>query len=172
MELIESDMKKLLSSNPPVPLQEDHIVTIMYNSLCALNFMHSANIIHRDIKPGNFLINSNCSVKICDFGLSRSLPKKCEIEREFRDSRKKLYQKVKKSNYEDDKISYDEFKQKISVNVAQVSQKLKEKPRDLSNSVVSRWYRAPEIILTQKKYDQAIDIWSMGCILAELIYSS
>lgn len=38
--------------------------------------------------------------------------------------------------------------------------------------MVSRWYRAPEIILTQKKYDQAIDIWSMGCILAEMIHSS
>lgn len=95
MELIDSDMKKLLSSTPPIPLQEDHIITIMYNSLCALNFIHSANIIHRDIKPGNFLINSNCSVKICDFGLSRTMPKKCESEREFKETRKKLYQKVK-----------------------------------------------------------------------------
>ena len=37
---------------------------------------------------------------------------------------------------------------------------------------MSRWYRAPEIILTQKRYDQAIDIWSMGCILAEMVNSS
>lgn len=35
--------------------------------------MHSAKIIHRDIKPANILINEDCSVKICDFGLSRSL---------------------------------------------------------------------------------------------------
>ena len=40
----------------------------------------------------------------------------------------------------------------------------------MSNCVVSRWYRAPEVILTQKRYDQAIDIWSMGCILSELLY--
>ena len=94
MELVESDMKKLLSSTPPVPLQEEHIITIIYNSLCALNYMHSANIIHRDIKPGNFLINSSCSVKICDFGLARTMPKKEDDEREFRDVRKKSYKKI------------------------------------------------------------------------------
>jgi len=76
MELVESDMKKLLSCQPPMALEEEHIITILYNSLCALNYMHSANIIHRDIKPGNFLINSSCSVKICDFGLARTMPKK------------------------------------------------------------------------------------------------
>jgi serine/threonine protein kinase len=53
-----------------------------------------------------------------------------------------------------------------------MNKKFDKKPRDLSNCVVSRWYRAPEIILTQKRYDQSVDIWSMGCILAELIYSS
>ena len=46
----------------------------MYNILCSINYMHSANIMHRDIKPGNLLINKNCSIKICDFGLSREVP--------------------------------------------------------------------------------------------------
>jgi len=45
----------------------------MYNLLVGLKFMHEAKIIHRDIKPGNILINADCSIKICDFGLSRSL---------------------------------------------------------------------------------------------------
>lgn len=75
-------------------LSEDHIITILYNSLCALNFMHSANIIHRDIKPGNFLIDSNCSVKICDFGLARTMPKKTEQEKDLREQRKKLRKKI------------------------------------------------------------------------------
>ena len=35
--------------------------------------------------------------------------------------------------------------------------------------VASRWYRAPEIILMDQNYNQASDIWSVGCILAELI---
>lgn len=35
--------------------------------------MHSANVIHRDLKPANVLVNEDCSVKICDFGLARSI---------------------------------------------------------------------------------------------------
>lgn len=38
-----------------------------------IKFMHSAQIIHRDLKPSNLLINSDCQLKICDFGLARSL---------------------------------------------------------------------------------------------------
>lgn len=45
----------------------------MYNLLCALKYMHSARILHRDIKPANILINEDCAVKVCDFGLARSI---------------------------------------------------------------------------------------------------
>ena len=34
--------------------------------------------------------------------------------------------------------------------------------------VATRWWRAPEVILTWKEYSKAIDMWSVGCILAEL----
>ena len=37
----------------------------------ALNHMHAKDIIHRDIKPANVLIDSNCQIKLCDFGLSK-----------------------------------------------------------------------------------------------------
>ena len=35
--------------------------------------MHSAELVHRDIKPANLLLDSNCLVKVCDFGLCRSV---------------------------------------------------------------------------------------------------
>jgi serine/threonine protein kinase len=35
--------------------------------------MHSADVIHRDLKPANILINEDCTVKVCDFGLARSI---------------------------------------------------------------------------------------------------
>jgi serine/threonine protein kinase len=41
--------------------------------------------------------------------------------------------------------------------------------RRLSTHISSRWYRSPEIILTQESYDSKIDIWAMGCIMAELL---
>ena len=41
--------------------------------------------------------------------------------------------------------------------------------RQLTGHVVTRWYRAPELILLEKDYGQAIDMWSVGCIFAELL---
>ena len=40
---------------------------------------------------------------------------------------------------------------------------------DLTEYVVTRWYRAPEIMLSCQQYSKAVDIWSVGCILAELL---
>ena len=45
----------------------------------------------------------------------------------------------------------------------------KNMKRQLTGHVVTRWYRAPEIILLEKDYGPAIDIWSVGCIFAELL---
>ena len=75
MEYVDYDLRDLLSAN--FELTEEHVEIILYNSLCALNFLSSANIVHRDIKPENILVDKNCNVKICDFGLSRALPKSC-----------------------------------------------------------------------------------------------
>ena len=73
MEHMENDIKKLLNYSSDIDLSEEHILLIIYNTLCAIKFLHSANVIHRDLKPANILIDSDCNVKICDFGLARSL---------------------------------------------------------------------------------------------------
>lgn len=41
--------------------------------------------------------------------------------------------------------------------------------KQLTKHVVTRWYRAPEVILAQDTYNYKIDIWSVGCIFAELL---
>ena len=45
----------------------------------------------------------------------------------------------------------------------------KLKSKQLTKHVVTRWYRAPEVILAQDTYTYKIDIWSVGCIFAELL---
>jgi len=71
LELAESDLKKVIKS--AIHLQIKHIQTVVYNLLCAVKYLHSANVIHRDLKPANVLVNEDCTVKICDFGLARSI---------------------------------------------------------------------------------------------------
>jgi mitogen-activated protein kinase 1/3 len=88
--------------------------------------MHSANVIHRDLKPGNILVNKNCDLKICDLGLARGY----ENEEDFKTEYNYIY---------------------------------------IFRYVVTRWYRAPEVILNASEYSKAVDIYSVGCILAELL---
>jgi serine/threonine protein kinase len=42
--------------------------------------------------------------------------------------------------------------------------------RVYTHEVVTLWYRAPEILLGSNKYSCPIDIWSIGCIFAEVIF--
>jgi serine/threonine protein kinase len=46
---------------------------------------------------------------------------------------------------------------------------IKHKKRSLSVHVGTRWYRAPEISLLEKQYDQASDLWSVGCCIYEIM---
>ena len=40
---------------------------------------------------------------------------------------------------------------------------------ELTQYVVTRWYRAPEVMLAEGTYTKAVDIWSIGCIFAEIL---
>ena len=71
MEFAESDLKKILKSS--IHLEILHIQTIIYNLLCAIKYLHESKVIHRDLKPANILVNEDCSVKLCDYGLARSV---------------------------------------------------------------------------------------------------
>ena len=43
------------------------------------------------------------------------------------------------------------------------------KDENLTEYVITRWYRAPEVILCPSEYTKAVDVWSIGCIFAELL---
>jgi len=45
----------------------------------------------------------------------------------------------------------------------------KEKNLNLTEYVVTRWYRAPEVMCSARQYDEKVDVWSVGCIFAELL---
>ena len=57
MEYVESDLHRLLYQVSNVKLEESHVITILYNILCALNIIHASNVVHRDLKPANKLID-------------------------------------------------------------------------------------------------------------------
>lgn len=44
--------------------------------------------------------------------------------------------------------------------------------RAYTHEVITLWYRAPEILLGTKMYSNGVDIWSLGCIFAEMVIPS
>lgn len=146
LEHAQSDLKKLVKS--PLHLEHEHIKQIVYNILCGMNYMHSANILHRDLKLANILLNDDCEVKICDFGLSRSIP-------------------VTETPSNDEPIA-DRSSETRPLIHGNSHFKAGYVKRELSGHVVTRWYRAPELILLERNYNKAIDVWSVGCVIAEL----
>lgn len=118
-DFMDTDLHAVIRANI---LEDIHKQYIIYQVLKCLKFMHSANLLHRDLKPSNLLLNSECHVKVADFGLARSLDTK-----------------------EPDQTPI------------------------LTDYVATRWYRAPEILLGSNKYTKGVDMWSLGCILAELL---
>ena len=73
IEYLPSDLKSILVR--PEMLTKESAKLIMFNTLKAISYLHKANIVHRDIKPANILVDEDCNVKLCDFGLARSLPR-------------------------------------------------------------------------------------------------
>lgn len=83
MEYFRLDLADILSSSS-ITLRKKDAIKMTYKTLCAVQFLHSANIIHSDIKPENILINNDLEIKICDFGLSRSLRHRDEPNKKIR----------------------------------------------------------------------------------------
>lgn len=118
-ELMDVNLYELVRDNKK-PYDEKTSLLLIYQLLKALDFMHSKNLFHRDVKPENCMVDKNTlELKLCDFGSTRQLS----------------------SNG-----PYTEY-------------------------VSTRWYRAPECILTSGSYGPEVDIWAVGCMLYELVTS-
>jgi mitogen-activated protein kinase 1/3 len=67
-EYLDADLHAIIRNNSNLSLP--HRAFFMYQLLRGLKFIHSAGVIHRDIKPLNLLVSKDLDLKICDFGLS------------------------------------------------------------------------------------------------------
>ena len=66
---MDTDLYRLCQSR--VELTDKHIRHLMFQTLSGLQFLHSANVLHRDMKTANLLVDRHFNLKICDFGLAR-----------------------------------------------------------------------------------------------------
>mmetsp|Transcript_30629 Transcript_30629/g.47010 ORF Transcript_30629/g.47010 Transcript_30629/m.47010 type:complete len:214 (+) Transcript_30629:415-1056(+) len=145
MDLMDSDLGRMMKNSRKLDFDNTHLLDILYQCLCSLHFLHSAGLMHRDVKPHNILVDSECNVKLCDFGLARS------------------------SVFEHRPLGDGERRSKRAKAQVKERELRAKNKRRLSNHVSSRWYRAPEVILLEKEYDSSLDVWSMGCVAAEMI---
>jgi len=119
---METDLHRVIYSKQA--LTEEHHQYFSYQVLCGLKYLHSADVVHRDLKPYHLLVNKDCDLKISGFAFARSPTVRLDEDRSLS-----------------------------------------------SDGVVNRWYQAPETVLLASRYDMSvtIDVWSVGCILCELI---
>jgi len=73
MEYFEYDLKRVICNHVKT-FDEHQIVTLIFDLLSTVKFLHQLNVVHRDIKPSNFFVTADMRVKIGDFGIARSLP--------------------------------------------------------------------------------------------------
>lgn len=69
MEYMPIDLLSLIKVKG---LEKKHKIYICFQILKGLSYLHSGNVMHRDLKPANLLLNAECCLKICDFGLART----------------------------------------------------------------------------------------------------
>eukprot|EP01126_Amoeba_proteus_P057518 TRINITY_DN7323_c0_g1_i2.p1 TRINITY_DN7323_c0_g1~~TRINITY_DN7323_c0_g1_i2.p1 ORF type:complete len:167 (-),score=40.84 TRINITY_DN7323_c0_g1_i2:214-714(-) len=116
---MEHDLSGLLKSPCAPQLRQDQAKCYMKQLLEGLHYMHKNNILHRDIKAANLLVNNQGILKLADFGLARPM--------------------TSTANHK------------------------------YTNKVITLWYRPPELLLGTQQYGPSVDMWSTGCILAELL---
>ena len=78
MEHMPYDLDKLFNAakNEKVTIEPKHVQNIFFNICSGVKSLHDSGLIHRDLKSSNILIDELCQIKIADYGLARTMPKK------------------------------------------------------------------------------------------------
>lgn len=71
-EFVEQDLKKFMDKHRKKVFKPQFVQKIAYQLLSGIDYCHSHGVIHRDLKPGNILIDKHGNLKIADFGLARA----------------------------------------------------------------------------------------------------
>ena len=146
-----------------------------------LEYLHRSNVVHRDLKPSNLLLETSddlpggLRLRICDFGLSR------QIRPEPIQRWQALVKTTTKQRRHDE--LHSETAHESGSPGGEGTLTAVDAPRRLplprpsllrqktTGAIATRYYRAPEMLLLASEYGQAIDVWSAGCILGELLRS-
>ncbi|RYR64368.1 hypothetical protein Ahy_A03g010488 isoform A [Arachis hypogaea] len=147
-EYLDLDLKKHMDSSPEFAKDPRQVKVFLYQILCGIAYCHSHRVLHRDLKPQNLLIDrSSNALKLADFGLARA----------FGIPVRTFTHEVCVPTY----VGFLSFMEIIKFwNLWALLQE---------RNVVTLWYRAPEILLGSHHYSTPVDVWSVGCIFAEMV---
>eukprot|EP01084_Bolivina_argentea_P051553 94848_1 len=153
----DSNLQKLLDN---APLKLDLIQHITYQLFNGLSYIHSLNIIHRDIKPNNILYNTQTQqISIADFGSARDITDILQEEKSEKSENKSDENKENKSENDGLIPNFDD----PEWNGFDTETNCK-----LSPQIYVVVYRAPELLLGERQYRFSIDIWACGCLIAQM----
>lgn len=163
-ELMSTDLQHVLAianrTQSKFVLRPEQAQYLFYQLLCGMQYIGSAGVLHRDLKPSNLLIDlQSCQLRICDLGLARAVPQGFSSPRSVDSPASRSHQLTP----EKQAFLTDDGFREIETSRFRAT---------MTEYVVTRWYRAPEILLGNVYYGPGIDVWSIGCIFAEMLVPS